>query len=224
MCCSSRKVEKHRLHSLFYSSDAISLSPITECSVGFDSRLPSVPLCRLSQGVCVIIKTNRLPCETWLALSLAGEAPIDTVSLVWDSGLVCHCCQTHPKCLNEIGAEGWGGSGGKVPDDLSCLPLHRQAERERQYELPQAHRPPKPQKEPYLIEQVFSPYPYTPTVKTHVKGSPLYTDLRLSSVSEGKRSQPSWTIDEYKRNSGEKGKQLTALDLQVLEWQQQQHQ
>lgn len=94
--------------------------------------------------------------------------------------------------------------------------LHPQAERERQYELPQAHRPPKPPKEPYLIEQVFSPYPYTPTVKTHVKGSPLYTDLRLTSVSEGKRSQPSWTIEEYKRNSGEKGKPLTALDLQVL--------
>lgn len=96
------------------------------------------------------------------------------------------------------------------------FPLHRQAERERQYELPQAHRPPKPPKEPYLIEQVFSPYPYTPSVKAHVKGSPLYTDLRLTSVSDGKRSQPSWTIEEYKRNSGEKGKQLTALDLQVL--------
>lgn len=90
-----------------------------------------------------------------------------------------------------------------------------QAERERQYELPQAHRPPKPPKEPYLIEQVFSPHPYTPSLKAHVKGSPLYTDLRLTSMSDGKRSQPSWTIEEYKRNSGEKGKQLTALDLQV---------
>lgn len=91
-----------------------------------------------------------------------------------------------------------------------------QAERERQYELPQAHRPPKPSKEPYLIEQVFSPHPYTPSLKAHVKGSPLYTDLRLTSMSDGKRSQPSWTFEEYKRNSGEKGKQLTALDLQVL--------
>ncbi|KAK2919610.1 major intrinsically disordered Notch2-binding receptor 1 [Channa argus] len=97
---------------------------------------------------------------------------------------------------------------------------HRKAkevERERQYELPQAHRPPRPQKEAYLIEQVFSPHPFTPSVKAHVKGSPLYTDLRLTSLSDGKRGQPSWTIEEYKRNSGEKGKKLTALDLQTQE-------
>ena len=48
-----------------------------------------------------------------------------------------------------------------------------------------------------------------------MKGSPLYTDLRLTGLADGKRGQPSWTIEEYKRNSGEKGKQLTALDLQV---------
>lgn len=102
--------------------------------------------------------------------------------------------------------------------------LHFQAERERQYELPQAHRPPKPPKESYLVEQVFSPHPFTPTVKAHVKGSPLYTDLRLTSLSDGKRGQPSWTIEEYKRNSGEKGgKQLTALDLQVLHSADSQH-
>ncbi|CAJ1048704.1 major intrinsically disordered Notch2-binding receptor 1 [Xyrichtys novacula] len=95
---------------------------------------------------------------------------------------------------------------------------HRKAkERERQYELPQAHRPPKPPKESYLVEQVFSPHPFPPSVKAHVKGSPLYTDLRLSSLTEGKRGQPSWTMEEYKRSSGEKGKQLTALDLQTQE-------
>nr|XP_046245774.1 major intrinsically disordered Notch2-binding receptor 1 isoform X2 [Scatophagus argus] len=93
----------------------------------------------------------------------------------------------------------------------------KEAERERQYELPQAHRPPKPPKESYLIEQVFSPHPFTPSIKAHVKGSPLYTDLRLTSLSDAKRGQPSWTIEEYKRNSGEKGKQLTALDLQNQE-------
>ncbi|XP_044065282.1 major intrinsically disordered Notch2-binding receptor 1 isoform X2 [Siniperca chuatsi] len=91
----------------------------------------------------------------------------------------------------------------------------KEAERERQYELPQAHRPSKPPKKSYLIEQVFSPHPFTPSVKAHVKGSPLYTDLRLTSLSDDKRGQPSWTIQEYKRNSGEKGKQLTALDLQT---------
>lgn len=74
-----------------------------------------------------------------------------------------------------------------------------------------------------MIEQVFSPHPFTPSVKAHVKGSPLYTDLRLTSLSDGKRGKPSWTTEEYKRNSGEKGKQLTALDLQVLDPADSQH-
>ncbi|XP_039982379.1 major intrinsically disordered Notch2-binding receptor 1 [Xiphias gladius] len=92
----------------------------------------------------------------------------------------------------------------------------KEAERECQYELPQAHLSPNPH--PSLIEQVFSPHPFTPSIKAHVKGSHLYTDLRLTSLSDAKRGQPSWTIEEYKRNSGEKkGKQLTALDLQVLD-------
>ncbi|XP_074522568.1 major intrinsically disordered Notch2-binding receptor 1 [Halichoeres trimaculatus] len=91
----------------------------------------------------------------------------------------------------------------------------KEAERERQYELPQPLRPPKPPKESYLMEQVFSPHPYPPSVKAHVKGSPLYTDLRLSGVMDGKRGQPSWTIEEYKCSSGDKGKQLMALDLQA---------
>ncbi|KAJ4923424.1 hypothetical protein JOQ06_021423 [Pogonophryne albipinna] len=95
------------------------------------------------------------------------------------------------------------------------MTLFGQAERERQYEFPQAHRPSKPPKESYLSEQVFSPHPFTPSIKAHVKGSPLYTDLRISSLSEGPRGLPSWTLEEFKRNSGEKGKQLTALDLQA---------
>lgn len=113
------------------------------------------------------------------------------------------------------------GDEGKDKDrDRDSKDRHRkakEAERERQYELPQAHRPPKQPKESYLIEQVFSPHPFNPSIKAHVKGSPLYTDLRLTSLSDGKRGQPSWTIEEYKRNSGEKGKQLTALDLQTQE-------
>lgn len=94
--------------------------------------------------------------------------------------------------------------------------LSLQAEREHQYDLQQPLRPPKLLKETYLSEQVYSPHHFNPSVKAHVKGSPLYADLRLSSLSDGKRGQPSWTIEEFKRNSGEKGKQLTALDLQVL--------
>ena len=47
-----------------------------------------------------------------------------------------------------------------------------------------------------------------------MKSNPLYTDMRLTELAEVKRGQPSWTIEEYARNSGDKGK-LTALDLQV---------
>uniref|UniRef100_A0AAY4EAL0 Major intrinsically disordered Notch2-binding receptor 1-like C-terminal domain-containing protein n=1 Tax=Denticeps clupeoides TaxID=299321 RepID=A0AAY4EAL0_9TELE len=86
----------------------------------------------------------------------------------------------------------------------------------RQYEIPSAHRSSKPPKDSYLVEQVFSPHHFPPSVKSHVKGSPLYTDLRLTDRSDGKRVQPSWTIEEYKRNSGEKGK-LATLDLQTQE-------
>uniref|UniRef100_A0A7N8XTZ3 Membrane integral NOTCH2 associated receptor 1 n=1 Tax=Mastacembelus armatus TaxID=205130 RepID=A0A7N8XTZ3_9TELE len=111
------------------------------------------------------------------------------------------------------------GDEGKDKDrDRDSKDRHRKPkERERQYELPQPHRNPRLPNESYLIEQVFSPHPFTPSIKAHVKGSPLYTDLRLTNLSDGKRSQPSWTIEEYKRNSGEKGKQLTALDLQTQE-------
>ncbi|KAL6468585.1 hypothetical protein MHYP_G00221090 [Metynnis hypsauchen] len=94
---------------------------------------------------------------------------------------------------------------------------HRKAkETDRQYDPHQAHRSSKPPKDSYLVEQVFSPHHFNPSVKSHVKGSPLYTDLRLTSVAEGKRPQPSWTIEEFKRNSGDKSK-LSALDLQTQE-------
>ncbi|XP_075966312.1 major intrinsically disordered Notch2-binding receptor 1 [Anarhichas minor] len=93
---------------------------------------------------------------------------------------------------------------------------HRRAkEQEHQHEFPQAHQPPQPQRESYLSKQVFSMHPFTPPTKAHVKGRPLYTDLRLTSQSHDKCSQLSWTIKDSKRNSGEKAKQLTALDLQT---------
>ncbi|KAM8887800.1 major intrinsically disordered Notch2-binding receptor 1 [Synchiropus picturatus] len=111
------------------------------------------------------------------------------------------------------------GEEGKDKDgERESKDRHRkvkEAERELQYEP--AHRHPKPPKETYLSEQVFSAHNYNPSVKAHVKGSPLYTELRLSSLTDGKRGQPSWTIEEYKRNSAEKGKQLSALDLQTKE-------
>ena len=102
------------------------------------------------------------------------------------------------------------------PLNLTSLPPP-QLERERQYEIPQAHRSSKPPKDSYLVEQVFSPHPFPPSVKSHMKGSPLYTDLRLTGLSDGNRGQPSWTIEEYKRNSGGKGKELPGLALTVGE-------
>ncbi|XP_028678973.1 major intrinsically disordered Notch2-binding receptor 1 [Erpetoichthys calabaricus] len=109
---------------------------------------------------------------------------------------------------------------GQTGDDMKekereSKEWHRKSkETDRQYEIPQVHRTPKPSKDTYLIEQVFSPQPFPS--KSHMKGNPLYTDMRLTEMSETKRPQPSWTIEEYKRNSGDKGK-LTALDLQTQE-------
>lgn len=85
---------------------------------------------------------------------------------------------------------------------------------DRQYEIPQPHRLPKQPKDAFLIEQVFSPHPYPASLKSHMKSNPLYTDMRLTELAEVKRAQPSWTIEEYTRNSGDKGK-IAALDLQV---------
>ncbi|XP_076144262.1 major intrinsically disordered Notch2-binding receptor 1 [Alosa pseudoharengus] len=107
------------------------------------------------------------------------------------------------------------GEEGKEKDRESKDRHRKSKETDRQYEVPSAHRSSKPPKDAYLVEQVFSPHHFPPSVKSH-KGSPLYTDLRLTNLSEAKRGQPSWTIEEYKRNSGEKGK-LAALDLQTQE-------
>lgn len=85
---------------------------------------------------------------------------------------------------------------------------------DRQYDPHQAHRSSKVPKDSYLVEQVFSPHHFPPSVKSHMKGSPLYTDLRLTGMTDSKRPQPSWTIEEFKRNSGDKNK-LSVLDLQV---------
>ncbi|XP_043933844.1 major intrinsically disordered Notch2-binding receptor 1 [Protopterus annectens] len=91
---------------------------------------------------------------------------------------------------------------------------HRKAkETDRKYEISQSHRTNKPPKESFLIEQVFSPHPYPTSLKSHMKSNPLYTDMRLTELTEVKRAQPSWTVEEYTRNAGDKGK-LAALDLQ----------
>lgn len=64
------------------------------------------------------------------------------------------------------------------------------------------------------MEQVFSPHPYAPPARAHVKSSPLYTDMRLTERAEVKRGRPSWSTEGHARDAGSKGK-LAALDLQV---------
>ncbi|XP_004763682.1 major intrinsically disordered Notch2-binding receptor 1 [Mustela nigripes] len=94
---------------------------------------------------------------------------------------------------------------------------HRKAkEADRQYDIPPQHRLPKQPKDSFLVAQVFSPRPHPASLKAHLKSNPLYTDMRLTQLAEVKRGQPSWTIEEYTRNAGDKGK-LTALDLQTQE-------
>ncbi|GCB77329.1 hypothetical protein scyTo_0016664 [Scyliorhinus torazame] len=89
-------------------------------------------------------------------------------------------------------------------------------EADRRYIISQSHGSSKPGKDSLLIEQVFSPHLYPNSMKSHMKSNPLYTDLRLTDVLEQKRPQPSWTIEEYNRNTNEKVK-LAALDIQNQE-------
>ncbi|XP_075391497.1 major intrinsically disordered Notch2-binding receptor 1 [Tenrec ecaudatus] len=112
--------------------------------------------------------------------------------------------------LNEEELKGRGPGDSK---DWS----RKSKEVDRQYDIPPQHRLPKQSKDSgFLVEQVFSPHPYPASLKAHTKSNPLYTDMRLTEMAEVKRGQPSWTIEEYARNAGDKGK-LTALDLQAQE-------
>uniref|UniRef100_A0A3B3DYL6 Membrane integral NOTCH2 associated receptor 1 n=1 Tax=Oryzias melastigma TaxID=30732 RepID=A0A3B3DYL6_ORYME len=92
---------------------------------------------------------------------------------------------------------------------------HRKlTERDHHFDYPPSQRPPKPSKKPHLVEQVFPPHLFSSAAKAHAKANLVYTDLRLA---EGRRSQPSWTMEENRRNLGEKGNPLTKVDLQVQE-------
>ncbi|XP_025293640.1 major intrinsically disordered Notch2-binding receptor 1 [Canis lupus baileyi] len=112
---------------------------------------------------------------------------------------------------------GLGEEDGKDRGPGESKDWHRKSkEADRQYDIPPQHRLPKQPKDSFLVEQVFSPHPYPASLKAHMKNNPLYTDMRLTELAEVKRGQPSWTIEEYTRNAGDKGK-LTALDLQTQE-------
>ncbi|XP_023375804.1 UPF0258 protein KIAA1024 homolog, partial [Pteropus vampyrus] len=87
---------------------------------------------------------------------------------------------------------------------------------DRQYDVPPQHRLPKQPKDGFLVEQVFSPHPHPASVRAH-GNNPLYTNMRRTELAEVKRGPPSWTVEDFARNAGDKGK-LTALDLQVSLW------
>ncbi|XP_005410441.1 PREDICTED: UPF0258 protein KIAA1024 homolog isoform X1 [Chinchilla lanigera] len=94
---------------------------------------------------------------------------------------------------------------------------HRKSkEADGQHDAPPQHRLPKQPRHGFLVEQVFSPHPYPASLKAHMKSNPLYTDMRLTELAEVRRAQPSWTVEEYARNAGDKSK-LAALDLQTQE-------
>ncbi|XP_076012435.1 major intrinsically disordered Notch2-binding receptor 1 [Genypterus blacodes] len=80
----------------------------------------------------------------------------------------------------------------------------KEAGQKQPFELPQAHWHTKAPK-------VY--HPFQPSIKAQVKGS----QLTLSSFSDRKCREPSWTIEEFKCSSRGKEKQLTALDLQTQE-------
>ncbi|XP_040824403.1 major intrinsically disordered Notch2-binding receptor 1 [Ochotona curzoniae] len=108
-----------------------------------------------------------------------------------------------------------GGLSGEEMKDagpaVESKDWHRKPKEASQHRLPK-----QPKDGSFLVEQVFSPHPYPASLKAHMKSNPLYTDMRLTELAEVKRGQPSWTIEEYTRNAGDKGK-LTALDLQTQE-------
>lgn len=102
--------------------------------------------------------------------------------------------------------------GGSV--HLSALLCPLQAD--RQYDVPPQHRLPKQPKDGFLVEQVFSPHPHPASLRAP-GNNPLYTNMRRTELAEVKRGPPSWTVEDFARNAGDKGK-LTALDLQVSLW------
>lgn len=102
--------------------------------------------------------------------------------------------------------------GGSV--HLSALLCPLQAD--RQYDVPPQHRLPKQPKDGFLVEQVFSPHPHPASLRAP-GNNPLYTNMRRTELAEVKRGPPSWTVEDFAWNAGDKGK-LTALDLQVSLW------
>ncbi|XP_038158984.1 major intrinsically disordered Notch2-binding receptor 1 isoform X2 [Cyprinodon tularosa] len=88
----------------------------------------------------------------------------------------------------------------------------KEAEQQQYYEVSrnpgEASLLSKPAKEPYLVEQIYSPRPFTLTSKAHTKDGSLYTDLKPSRPSHSKSSHPARIIQEYRCHPGEKRKPI----------------
>lgn len=65
----------------------------------------------------------------------------------------------------------------------------------------EAERPPSPEVRPDFrdceLEQHITPL----TLKPKIKQNPLYVDLWTAGIEENQRSKPSWTIEDYDRQS-----------------------
>ncbi|XP_060035547.1 major intrinsically disordered Notch2-binding receptor 1 [Erinaceus europaeus] len=107
-------------------------------------------------------------------------------------------------CPSHAARESWGPGDGK---DWH----HRVKEADRQYDTPPRHLPPR---EAFLVEQVFSPNARPSSLTVQLRGSPAYTDMRLTELSQVPRGPPCWSPEELSRHSGDKMK-LAALDLQT---------
>ncbi|XP_061564309.1 major intrinsically disordered Notch2-binding receptor 1 [Cololabis saira] len=81
----------------------------------------------------------------------------------------------------------------------------KQVERDHHYELSHPQRPPKPAAQSYVMEDVFSPHPFSPSIQAQTKDRLLDANLRLSVLSDGKHSQSFWTAQGCRSSPGDKG-------------------
>ncbi|XP_040198124.1 major intrinsically disordered Notch2-binding receptor 1 [Rana temporaria] len=201
-------------HSDAHSSTRASPSPFQDPNSSHNGSVENKPDCCCPDGTSGATESLRVK-----AMKKNMFAQRSVRSLTEDISII----ETKPANLQHE-CRSWGfpkqasiSEEEKKDKGGSSRDWHRKSkEVERQHEIPHLHRIPKSSRDSYMVEQVFSPHPYPASLKSHMKSNPIYTDMRLTEMAEIKRTQPSWTIEEYTHNSGEKGR-MTALDLQAQE-------
>ncbi|PIO28990.1 hypothetical protein AB205_0154520 [Aquarana catesbeiana] len=201
-------------HSDAHSSTRASPSPFQDQNSSHNGNVENKPDCCCPDGNSGTTESLRVKAmkKNMFAQRSVRSLTEDISTIETKPGNLQHECRPwgFPK-QSSISEEEKKDKGGSSRD------WHRKSkEVERQHEIPHLHRIPKSSRDSYMVEQVFSPHPYPASLKSHMKSNPIYTDMRLTEMAEIKRTQPSWTIEEYTHNSGEKGR-LTALDLQAQE-------